>query len=66
MSLIKKADVKRHRSTRTTGKLLLFRPHSQSDATGYSNDEIRDAEVVVQSSSARPGERSSTLPTRKT
>jgi hypothetical protein len=36
MSLIKKSDVKNHLSPRYRTKILLCRPLSQPDATGYS------------------------------
>ena len=39
MSLIKKSDVKKHLSDKASGKMLLFRPQSQPDATGYSGSE---------------------------
>ncbi|MGB0124554.1 MAG: hypothetical protein WA419_07660 [Silvibacterium sp.] len=52
MSIIKKADVKKHLLTRASSKLLLFPPKSQPDATGYSGGETRGAKVLTPSSSA--------------
>jgi hypothetical protein len=62
MSLIKKSDVKNHPGTGATGKLLLFRQRSQPDATGYSNDGIRDSEVTTPVMSDPTGGRSSATP----
>jgi hypothetical protein len=42
MSVIKKADVKNHLSTRRKKLVFPFAPVSQPDATGYSGDEHRD------------------------
>jgi hypothetical protein len=56
MTIIKKADVKSHLRARTGGKLLPFGSRSQPDATGYSNDRIRSAQVRM-SSFAGPSNR---------
>jgi hypothetical protein len=62
MSLIKKSDVKNHLRTGATGKLLPFRHRSQPDATGYSNDRIRDSETTAPIMSASTGGQSSVTP----
>lgn len=52
MNLIKKADVKNHLSARRKKIVFPFGPASQPDATGYSRDELRDANV----NASRPGD----------
>ena len=54
MSLIKKSDVKNHLWTGARGKVLPFGSRSQPDATGYSNDGVRDAQVNESGSDRRP------------
>jgi hypothetical protein len=50
MSLIKKADVKNHLSTRHRTEIHLTRPESQSDATGFAHEESASEEPQVSDS----------------
>ena len=47
MSLIKKADVKNHLSTRHRTEIHLHRPESQPDATGFVEVETVGADPKV-------------------
>jgi hypothetical protein len=47
MSLIKRADVKNHLSTRHRTEIHLHRPESQPDATGFAEEETVGADPRV-------------------
>ena len=55
MSLIKTSVVKNHLSARRRKNLLSFRPASQSDSTGYSENELVRTKVNAPSSGADSG-----------
>jgi hypothetical protein len=64
MSLIKKSDVKTHLSTQSDGRILSFKPQTQPDATGYSGDGVRGANVgaVTSNEQSSPLSPASTTP----
>jgi len=55
MSLTKTSDVRNHLSARPRKNLLPFRPASQSDFTGYSENELGRTKVNAPSSGADSG-----------